>query len=166
MCPGMRPATGWMAYFTSPPLLLDQFRQLAHLVLRLRHRHAVARNDDHAARVGELHGRVLRARSGAPSSPAAVLAVVAGCARRRRRRARCRTSGSSPCSSAWRGGSPEAPSSAPAMISTLLPMAKPVADGGQAGVGVQQRDHHRHVRAADGQHHQHADQQAPRAIIA
>ena len=41
---------------------LELFGQLAHRVLRLRDRHAVARNDHHAARVGELDRRVGGAR--------------------------------------------------------------------------------------------------------
>ena len=49
MWPGMRPATGWMAYFTSPPRFSMQLGQLAHRVLRLRDRHAVAGDDDHRA---------------------------------------------------------------------------------------------------------------------
>ena len=43
MCPGMRPATGWIAYFTSTPRLLEHVGELAHRVLRLRDGHAVAR---------------------------------------------------------------------------------------------------------------------------
>ena len=45
---------------------------------------------------------------------------------------------------------PEAPTSEPAMISTELPSTKPGGRGGQAGVGVQQGDDHRHVGPADG----------------
>ncbi len=52
MCPGMRPATGWMANFTSMPRLISDFRELLDLVLRLRHGHAVAGDDHHAFRVG------------------------------------------------------------------------------------------------------------------
>ena len=46
MWPGIRPATGWMANFTVMPALLELIVELAHLVLRLGHRHAVA-GDDH-----------------------------------------------------------------------------------------------------------------------
>ena len=47
MCPGMRPATGWIAYFTSTPALLEQRGQLAHRVLRLRDRQPIAGHDHH-----------------------------------------------------------------------------------------------------------------------
>ena len=52
MWPGMRPATGWIAYFTSTPLLLEQVGELAHGVLRLRDREPVAGHDDDLPRVG------------------------------------------------------------------------------------------------------------------
>ena len=39
--------------------LLDEFGEFAHLVLRLRHGHAVTGDDDDELRVGELHRRVL-----------------------------------------------------------------------------------------------------------
>ena len=42
MWPGMRPATGWMAYFTSTPSALRLVGHLAQLRAGLRHRHAVA----------------------------------------------------------------------------------------------------------------------------
>jgi hypothetical protein len=47
MCPGMRPAPGWIANFTSTPRLAELVVELAHLVLGLRHGHAVARDDHH-----------------------------------------------------------------------------------------------------------------------
>ena len=49
MWPGMRPATGWMAYFDLDAFLLQRVGHLAQRVLRLRHRHAVARHDDDLA---------------------------------------------------------------------------------------------------------------------
>ncbi len=45
----------------------------------------------------------------------------------------------------------------PATISTFWCRTKPVADAGDAGEGVQERDHDRHVRAADRQHEQDAE---------
>ena len=47
MCPGMRPATGWIANFTSAAALLEQVGELPDLVLRLRRRHPVAGHHDH-----------------------------------------------------------------------------------------------------------------------
>ena len=60
MWPGMRPATGWIAYFTVPPRFSTRSAELAHLVLCLRHCHAVAGHDDHLLRVGDLNREVLR----------------------------------------------------------------------------------------------------------
>ena len=58
MWPGMRPATGWMANFTSTPRLVRAIVQLADAVLGLGHGHAVAGDDDHGP--GGVHdlGRV------------------------------------------------------------------------------------------------------------
>ena len=49
MWPGMRPATGWIAYFDLDALRLEQVGELAHGVLRLRDRQPVAGHDDHLA---------------------------------------------------------------------------------------------------------------------
>src|SRR5918994_936340 len=60
MCPGIRPATGWIAYFTSTPSPFEKVPHPAQRMLRLRDRHAVARYDDHP--LGVLHDerRILR----------------------------------------------------------------------------------------------------------
>ena len=59
----MRPATGWIAYLTSTPFFLQPVGHFAQGVLRLRHRHAVARHDDDLAGVLHDEGGVLgRAR--------------------------------------------------------------------------------------------------------
>ena len=39
----------------APAALLNQFGELAYRMLRLRHRHAVSRDDDHVARVANAH---------------------------------------------------------------------------------------------------------------
>ena len=62
MCPGMRPATGWIAYRTSTPFFSSSVGELAHGVLRLRDREAVAGHDDDAPRVGEHDRDVLGGR--------------------------------------------------------------------------------------------------------
>ena len=77
MWPGMRPATGWIANFTSTPSWSSVVHQLAHRVLGLRDRHAVAGHDDHRARV--LHDE--RGILGA----ARLDHLVAGVGQRRRR---------------------------------------------------------------------------------
>ena len=140
--------------------LFDQLGQLAHLVLGLGHRHAVAGNHDHVAGIGQLHGGVLdrdaadrlagqRRRQPAaaaalpPNAPNSTLANERFMALLIRIDSR----------------KPLAPSSAPAMISTLLLQRKARGRRRQAGIGVEQRDHDRHVGPADRQHDQHADGQ-------
>jgi hypothetical protein len=59
MWPGMRPATGWMAYLILDAFLLEMVGHLAERVLRLRHRHAVARHDDDLRSVLQNVGGVL-----------------------------------------------------------------------------------------------------------
>ena len=61
MCPGIRPATGWIAYLTSTPPRFEELGQLADGVLGLGHREAVARHDDHRLRIGELDRDVVGA---------------------------------------------------------------------------------------------------------
>ena len=56
MCPGIRPATGWMANSTSTPRL-QPIIQLADLVLRLRYCDSVAGHDDNAAGGFQHRGR-------------------------------------------------------------------------------------------------------------
>ena len=53
MCPGIRPATGWMPNLTSTPSLGQGIEEFAHLVLRLCDRHAVSRHDHHLAGSGQ-----------------------------------------------------------------------------------------------------------------
>ena len=50
MCPGIRPATGWMAKRTSTPSFVQGVGELPHLVLGLGDGHAVAGDDHHRAR--------------------------------------------------------------------------------------------------------------------
>jgi hypothetical protein len=45
----------------APAALLNQFGEFTYGVLRLRHRHAVSRNDDHIARVADAHCGIFRA---------------------------------------------------------------------------------------------------------
>ena len=77
MWPGMRPATGMDGELHLAAALLDQLGQLAHLVLRLGHGHAVAGHDDHVLRVGELDRGVLDRDAVAPSCPPVGLAAPA-----------------------------------------------------------------------------------------
>ena len=45
MCPGILPATGWMAQVTFAPSAFEPVGYLAQRVPGLRHRHAVAGHD-------------------------------------------------------------------------------------------------------------------------
>ena len=61
MWPGMRPATGWIAYLTVTPFSVSLARQLLDRVLGARDRQAVARHDDHRLGVAEHEGGVVGA---------------------------------------------------------------------------------------------------------
>ena len=54
---------------------------------------------------------------------------------------------------------PAAPTTMPAIINAGFCSTKPLEADGQAGEGVVDRDHDRHVRAADRQRHQNAEDQ-------
>ena len=75
MWPGMRPATGWIAYLTVTPFSRQFQRQLLDRVLGARDRQAVARHDDHGLGVAEHEGGVVGAaaldRRAAPRRPPA-----------------------------------------------------------------------------------------------
>ena len=72
MCPGMRPATGWIAYFTSTPRASSSSASSRTAVLGLGDREAVARDHDDRRGVGELDRGVVhrRARGREPPAPA------------------------------------------------------------------------------------------------
>ena len=59
MCPGMRPATGWIANLTSTPRFSSASLQLADPVLRLRRRHPVAGHDHDTSGGVEQERRLL-----------------------------------------------------------------------------------------------------------
>ena len=158
MWPGMRPATGWIAKLHVDAALGELVVELAHAVLRLRDGHAVAGHDDDArarsraarprpAAVALLTGFCLAAPAGPactwPNAPNSTLVNERFIARHMMiERIR-----------------PDDPSSAPAMISSLFSSTKPIATADEAGVRVQQRDHGRHVGAADREDQQHAEEQ-------
>ena len=78
MCPGMRPATGMDGVFDLDARTLELVGHFAQGVLGLRHCHAVARHDDHFARVlhaGTPRPRRSRVLTGCCSAPAAGPAV-------------------------------------------------------------------------------------------
>ena len=141
--------------------LLDQLGQLAHRVLRLRHRHAVARDDDHALRVRELHGGVLRRDGPHGERRAGRHCACRGAAAERaeehvRERAVHRLR--------HRHGEQEARRAVQRAADDQDAVAQREAGGrrGEPAIGVQQRNHHRHVRPADRDHHQHAQHRGER----
>ena len=164
MCPGMRPATGWIAYVTSTPLLLEQVGELAHVVLRLRDGQAVAGHEDDLVRVGEHHGDVLGGRG-------AHRAAVGPRGGRGRRLASTWPNAPKRTFAIERfiarpiiivSSVPEAPTSMPADDQDVVLELEAGRRGGEAGERVQQRDHDRHVGAADREHEEHAEERARR----
>ena len=161
MWPGMRPATGWMANWTSTPLRDEQVHQLAHRALRLRHRHAVARHDDHALAVGHQHRGVLRA-----DLAQLLLALGAG----RRRLAAGAEAGEQDVEErpvhrlAHELGEDRARGADQRAGNEQRVVAQHEAGRRHrdAGVAVEQRHHDRHVRAADRHHQLHAEDQRER----
>ena len=51
---------------------------------------------------------------------------------------------------------PAAPTTMPAIIKRRIPQHEAFEPDGESGRGVVDRDHHRHIRAADRQRHQNA----------
>ncbi len=127
MWPGMRPATGWMAYLTSMPRLREQLGQLADAVLRLGDRHAVAGDDDDRAgaveQARQLLGVMLRtvplaSAAGPPRPPSTLPKAPKSTFIAERFMARHISSESR---------KPEVPSSEPVMIWILFMSTKPMA---------------------------------------
>ena len=163
MWPGMRPATGWIAYLTSTPFSSSSSASCADVVLRLRDRHPVAGHDDDLARERELHGDVLgrRRAHGAPVVGAhrrsgarlhlpegAEEDVRDGAVHRLRHQQRQHRA----------GGADEHPGDDQDGVREHEAGRR----GGEAGEGVEQRDHDRHVGAADRQHEQDAEEERER----
>ena len=159
MWPGIRPATGWIAYLTSTPRLLEELGQLADGVLGLGDREAVARDDDHVLGVGQLDrgvvdadladGAALRADRPAtvpspPPNPPIMMLITE----------RFMASAMSLVRIA-----PDAPTRAPAMIRTGLSMTKPAIATAVPVKLFSRRDDDRHVGAADRQRHRDAEDQ-------
>ena len=145
-------------------LLLEQLGELAHVVLRLRDREPVARHDDDLAREGELHGDVLGASSARTVRPSSTRRPVPAPActwpnapKRTFATERFIAFAISSVSSV-----PEAPTSIPATIRSSEFEDEAGRGRGEARERVQQRDHDRHVRAADRQHEHHAEDQRER----
>ena len=142
--------------------LAEHVDQLAQRVLGLGHREAVAGDDDHAVGVRQQDRDVLGAGATSPagrrprrapsvepplSAPNRMLATERPMARAISRVRNV----------------PEAPTSVPATSSSDVGEHVAAGGDGQAGEGVEQRDHDRHVGAADRQHQQHAEQQPDQA---
>ena len=139
--------------------LLEEVRELAHVVLRLRDRHPVARDDDDLARERELHGDVVGSRRANGAAvvgsrlPDARLHLAERAEedvgdravhrlRHQQREQRARGADEHPGDDEHRRVEHEAGRRR-----------------GEAGERVQERDHDRHVRAADREHEHHAEDQ-------
>ena len=126
MCPGIRPATGWIAVADVDAVLAPAAcASSTHLVLRLRRGQAVPGHDDDLRRVRQLQRRVVggdlahrAAAAAAGAGPLVAGAEAAGDDARRSERfiASAISLVRMP---------PAAPTSAPAMISGVLPSTKP-----------------------------------------
>ena len=125
MCPGIRPATGWIAYFTSTPRDSSSSASSRHGVLGLGHGEAVAGHDDDVLGVGQLDRGVVGRD------------LADGAARRRADRGRVPSPPPKPPTMMLMTErfmasamslvriAPDAPTRAPAMIRTGLSMTKP-----------------------------------------
>ena len=127
MCPGMRPATGWIAYLHLHAALLELIRERFDAVLRLRDGHAVPGNEDDLVGVREHDARrrrrsALRTCCGPPLRRRGL--GSAGGTERAEEHVGERRFIALPISTV--SSVPLAPTSAPQMISTLLPSTNPV----------------------------------------
>ena len=159
MCPGMRPATGWIAYRTSTPFVLEQVGQHAHVVLRLRDREPVARHEHDPARVREHDRDVLRRSSRARCvRPRARLPVPAcDLAERAEEHVRDRPVHRPAHHERQQraGGADERA----ADDQHVLVQREARRRGREPRAGVQERDHDRHVGAADRQDEEDAERE-------
>ncbi len=141
-------------------LLLEQLGQLAHVVLRLRHGHAVAGDDDDLAGERELHGDVLgrRRADGAPvvgAHPRAGAALDLP----ERPEEHVRDRAVHRLRHQQRQHRPGGADEHPGHDQDGVREHEAGRRRGEAGEGVEQRDHDRHVGAADRQHEQDAEEQ-------
>ena len=147
----MRPATGWMAYETSTPRASSSSASSRTRVLRLRDGEAVAGHDDDLLRVGELDRGVVEAERRAPMPPGPAASATVPSPPPKPPTMMFRIERFMASAMSLVRMAPEAPTRAPAMISTGLPMHEAGHCRGGARERVEQRDDDRHVGAADGQ---------------
>ena len=172
MCPGMRPATGWMAYFTETPSFFSKspisrsaccawltampYGQLPDLVLGPGHGHAVARNDDDLLCVTHHRCSVHRAEFLHRTLDLAVARLgLAGDRGEDDVGDRTVHGLGHQLGEQGAGGTDDDARDDEGRVAQHVALE---ADG-EPGEGVQQGDHDRHVRAADGQGHQYAQRQ-------
>ena len=142
------------------PAPLEHVGQLARCVLRLRDRQAVAGDDDHALRVGEQGAEVLgrgRAHAAALRSAAGGGGAGVDLPKRPEQDVAQRAShgvahqfGQQRARRADKGARDD---------EGEVVEGEPAGGDGKAGTGVEQRDDHRHVGAADGEHESDAKDQ-------
>ena len=148
MCPGMRPATGWMANFTSTPCLVRTSNSSRTLCWAWATAMPVPGDDDHRGRVRAAARPPLRARcerTVRPSSPAvpSVWSCPNAAEQHVAERAVHRPAHDERQEEARRAV--QSAGDDQDVVAEHEPHGRP----GQPGVGVQQRDHRRHVRPAD-----------------
>ena len=134
MCPGIRPANGWIAYFTSTPCFWRNAARVAYRVLGLGNGHPVPGDDDHVLGGLEDLGRVVDrslvelARRLAPAGRAA--RRLRPCVPKAPKRTFANERFIALLIRSERS-KPDEPSSAPEMMRMLLFRAKLVADAAQ-----------------------------------
>ena len=160
MCPGMRPATGWIAYLTSTPRSSSSVRQLPYVVLRLRHRQPVAGDDDDLAGERELDGDVLRRRRADRATVVGARLAHTRLHLAERAEEDVRDRAVHRLAHQQREQRSRGADEHPATISTVCREHEAGGGGGEPGERVQERDHDGHVGAADRQDEHDAEQRA------
>ena len=160
MCPGMRPATGWMPNTTSTPRLAQDLGELGRGVVRAGDREPVAGHDHDPLRVVEQDRDVVGLhRAHRPIAAPPPAAPPATCARNAPK--------TMPGDGAAHGlrhrhredRSARADERAGDQQQHVREDETGCRDR-ESGEGVEQRDHDRHVGAADREHEQHAEDEA------
>ena len=146
-----------MPNLTSTPRLVERVVELADLVLGLRDGHAVARHDHHLAGRGEDRRRLLGRR--ALDRPRLLAAGGLGLLLAERPEEHVGERPVHRLRHVDRQDEARGAVERPGDDQQLVVEHEAHRRGRQPGVGIEQRDHRRHVGAADRDDHQHAEKQ-------
>ena len=138
---------------------LEHLRQLAQGVLGLGHGKAVTGNEDDALGALEGHGALFRAAADDPAVAGFIATATHGGAATQGTTKEHAHQGAVHAVAHHLGEDQASGTDHGARHDQQLAAHHETSGGGShTGIGVQQRDHHRHVRAADGQGHANAEQ--------